>query len=340
MRSLARIFQLPFELALLGGALVCLAGSAGAQYGRWNERYDLLSHLALVWLAGGVFILAFTLAHRPGLRKMSVLVAAGVSVAFAAELMAPEFLRPMSPRAPPDAPCQVKVISFNAWGENADPDVVARWVAREHPDVALIVEGSKLLKTRMEEVTGLQTWMGESALVVSRVPYTVRRTSYSTRDMPGKGASMTWDMINLLPDTPVHVVSAHPGWPRPTRYARARDVRIAAVLDQEDRASAILVGDFNSAGWSFRHRAADKLFGLERRDRAIMTWPARVPFGRKFDFPIPFMPIDHVYAGSNWRTVKVERGPRLGSDHYPLIMTLAWNGPLRSERLKALCVHQ
>ncbi len=28
-------------------------------------------------------------------------------------------------------------------------------------------------------------------------------------------------------------------------------------------------------------------------------------------------------AGPGWATVKVERGPWLGSDHYPLIVTLA-----------------
>ena len=35
------------------------------------------------------------------------------------------------------------------------------------------------------------------------------------------------------------------------------------------------------------------------------------------------LPIDHVYAGPGWRTVSVQRGPKLGSDHYPVIVTLA-----------------
>lgn len=338
MGAPARIPRLLFELGLLGLALATLAAAAGLQYGRWNERYDLLSHFAVVWLAGGIIALLLAVFHSAGWRKLGVLLCAGLAVIFAAEPIAYELTRPMSPRASADTPCQVKVVSFNAWNINTDPEVVANWLAQERPDLALIVEPTKLLKASVTRATGLETWMAESALVVSRVPYTERGTGWTARFLPGESVSLTWDKINLLPDTPIAVLSVHAGWPRPTRAARARDVRIAAVLDQEDRASAILVGDFNSAGWAFRQRDADRIFRLERRDRAILTWPARVPFGGKFDFPVPFLPIDHVYAGSNWRTVKVERGPRLGSDHYPLIMTLAWNGPLRSERVRDLCM--
>ena len=37
----------------------------------------------------------------------------------------------------------------------------------------------------------------------------------------------------------------------------------------------------------------------------------------------PLLPIDHLYAGPGWATVSVRRGPPLGSDHYPLVVTLA-----------------
>ena len=39
--------------------------------------------------------------------------------------------------------------------------------------------------------------------------------------------------------------------------------------------------------------------------------------------PLPFLAIDHVYAGAAWRTVSVERGPARGSDHFPVVVTLA-----------------
>jgi endonuclease/exonuclease/phosphatase (EEP) superfamily protein YafD len=121
----------------------------------------------------------------------------------------------------------------------------------------------------------------------------------------------------------------HVEWPIPAHKRRAEDLHLTLILDQEDHDRTILAGDFNSAQWSFRQQGADGALGLQRRDRLLPTWPALIPqlHGQAFPGP-PFIPIDHIYAGSLWRTVKVERGPRLGSDHYPLIATLAWTGPV------------
>ena len=80
------------------------------------------------------------------------------------------------------------------------------------------------------------------------------------------------------------------------------------------------MGDFNATPWSFTLQRLDHEFGLIRRDRALFSWPIWP------HLPAPFLPIDHVYAGDGWATVKVERGPKLGSDHYPVILTLAPTG--------------
>jgi len=86
------------------------------------------------------------------------------------------------------------------------------------------------------------------------------------------------------------------------------------------RERMILTGDFNSAPWSHMLRQTDAALGLTRRDRGLATFPAD---RRGFPWPVPVLPIDHVYAGPGWATVSVTRGPRLGSDHYPLVVILA-----------------
>ncbi|MDE2488701.1 MAG: endonuclease/exonuclease/phosphatase family protein, partial [Alphaproteobacteria bacterium] len=87
-----------------------------------------------------------------------------------------------------------------------------------------------------------------------------------------------------------------------------------------------VTGDFNSTPWSFSRRRWDKAFGLIRRDRALFSWPAgKTVWGVKPPFPI--LPIDHVYAGPDWATVSIRRGPKLGSDHYPVVAILAPVGP-------------
>jgi endonuclease/exonuclease/phosphatase (EEP) superfamily protein YafD len=95
------------------------------------------------------------------------------------------------------------------------------------------------------------------------------------------------------------------------------------VVSMLPRERMVLGGDFNSTPWSFRRQRDDRLLGLTRRDRAIATWPTGHSGLWPWPAPFPLLPIDHIYAGPGWATTGVRRGPRLGSDHYPLIVTLA-----------------
>lgn len=95
------------------------------------------------------------------------------------------------------------------------------------------------------------------------------------------------------------------------------------VVSHLPRERMILGGDFNSTPWSWDLQRLDREMGLIRRDRALATWPTGHSGGWRWPAPVPFLPIDHLYAGPGWATVSVVRGPRLGSDHYPLVVTLA-----------------
>jgi endonuclease/exonuclease/phosphatase (EEP) superfamily protein YafD len=121
------------------------------------------------------------------------------------------------------------------------------------------------------------------------------------------------------PGGAMELVTTHLAWPTAAPVARQRR-ELASVVARLPRERMILTGDFNATPWSAAIRTLDRDLGLTRRDRAVATWPAQV---LGLDWPLPFLPIDHVYAGPAWATIKVERGPGLGSDHYPLIVTLA-----------------
>ena len=94
-------------------------------------------------------------------------------------------------------------------------------------------------------------------------------------------------------------------------------MRLQELMKGRPREHVILVGDFNSTPWSFARRREETALGLERRTRILPTYPANGPFG------VALLPIDHVYAGPGWGTVSINRGPRLGSDHYPIVAVLA-----------------
>jgi endonuclease/exonuclease/phosphatase (EEP) superfamily protein YafD len=118
------------------------------------------------------------------------------------------------------------------------------------------------------------------------------------------------------------VVGVHYRWPIPAGRQQVQSERLAKAIDGFNNKSLIIAGDFNSTPWSCSLRRQDARFGLIRRTHALFSWPA-APFShRRINSPLPFLPIDHVYAGADWRTVEVRRGPKLGSDHYPVVVTL------------------
>ena len=99
---------------------------------------------------------------------------------------------------------------------------------------------------------------------------------------------------------------------------------LAAGVRGLPQARMVVAGDFNSTPWSFALKRLDGMLPLIRRDRAIATWPSAPTEaqGRKVPLALPVLPIDHIYAGAGWRTLDVRRGPSLGSDHRPVVVTL------------------
>jgi endonuclease/exonuclease/phosphatase (EEP) superfamily protein YafD len=237
--------------------------------------------------------------------------------------MAPEFLRPMTPRASPATAPRIRLIQFNAWDLNRGPIAAAAWLASQNPDVIANEELTPGLRAALRrEGFHDQRGMTESTAIFSRAAPVREPFPVPTADWPvlpefaratfaGPGGQGTFSLV-----------AVHLRWPiRPE--ARDQALRLAEFLNLYEADRIIVAGDFNLTPWSFDLRRLDRRFGLERRDRALPTWPARVSAGgRVFDTPA-YLPIDHVFAGSAWRTVALHRGPAMGSDHYPLIIDLA-----------------
>jgi endonuclease/exonuclease/phosphatase (EEP) superfamily protein YafD len=112
-------------------------------------------------------------------------------------------------------------------------------------------------------------------------------------------------------------------WPIPPGVQQADAEALARFLARFETRTLILCGDFNSTPWSAALGRFDRLVGLRRLTRACFTWPVRPFFKVKLQSPLPFLALDHIYAGPYWRALDVRVGPRLGSDHLPVTAVLA-----------------
>jgi endonuclease/exonuclease/phosphatase (EEP) superfamily protein YafD len=312
------VFRTVFVWLLIlagAGAAGCAALAAfGGPYNRW---LDLLAHF-IPFFAVGSLAAVVSLVFRPNrLQVGAAVLVLAVAALSCGRLMLPPYLYDDLPAPGPARPDDLKIIQFNALDGNHRFAAIKAWVAAQDADVLVI-----------EEAPGL----GEHLLALGYIPSCggCGMGLYS-KEKPvwDNGPTTDWRIARLVAAARFQdrrgdytIMAVHRG--RPTRTARVAG-EIAAVKEMAGRFPAdsnILAGDFNSTPWSAALQREERSLNLVRRTRALATWPAEAVSHNRFGFPFPVLPIDHVFAGRDWATVKVERGPKLGSDHYPVVVTL------------------
>lgn len=322
MRLIVDLFSLlvrgtALMLGLVGAGLA-LAGLGGA----FSDKLDALTHATPLWLAMGVgaVLLGGLFARRA---ERWVMVGLGaLAIAASSALMLPELRAAWRFKSEAPAPGDLKIIQFNAWHENRSPEKSLTWILSQNADVVIVEEGGggnapmlkALIKTynyaSCSRAGRCEAWILSRRRIIAdgAIPIGTRRLAagWATLEDPGG---------------PFTVAGVHLYWPVPAGVQQVQSRKLIDGLKPFDRRSLILTGDFNSTPWSFTLRRQDKALGLQRWTRALPSWPSG-QFSRVAAAPAPFLPIDHVYTGPAWRAVRVERGPAIGSDHRPIVVTL------------------
>ncbi|MHB8529437.1 MAG: endonuclease/exonuclease/phosphatase family protein [Caulobacteraceae bacterium] len=311
-------------LLACASALFALASIGGA----FSDRLDVLTHFTPFYLVGGIAALTLALICGAGQGWREGLFFSVIAIAVPAAMMAPDLLAAViAPRAAPSGQV-LKIIQFNLWSENRDPAGTAAWIARQDADVVVVeeaVDGGALVPAALAHLYPYQTRCTPrpacTTLILSKVP----PTSAGAFPSPDYDSlhSGAWASFGAG-EAAYTVVGTHLTWPFPPGLQRAQAQRLVTDLAPLDKRSLVLAGDFNSTPWSFTLRRLDAGLGLIRRTHAVFSWPART-YGHRHRLvtPFPLLPIDHVFAGQGWKTVSVRRGPRLGSDHFPVVVVLA-----------------
>ncbi len=304
-------------------ALACAGGALIGQAGRWDRLLDVANNFAPVWLEGGlVAALAWALAGRRG--RVTPALAA-IAVVLSVLQVAPEFLAKRDRTPAPTGATQFKVVQFNIYAGNHDPVGTARWILSQDADVVVVEEGfgdSQPVVEALQASYPFRTTCARhapcSTIIFSRRP-PIAEGGLLEPDQRARVAA-AW-AVYPDPGGPIPVVGMHLTWPFPPGWQKFQSCWVDSLIDTLPKRRLIITGDFNLTPWSFDLRRKDRHFGIERRTRALASFPN----GWINPFPIwtpaPFLPIDHVYAGKGWATGSVVRGPRTGSDHFPIVAT-------------------
>ena len=309
---------------LLGAIILLVAlASAGAALlslgGRFSDRLDVLTHFTPLYLAGGV------LAVAGGWRDGPALLAGTVAILISALIMGPEYLAAAKRPGATVSGRSLKLVQFNLWVRNADPEGTARWIEREDADIVVVQEAAGAGAAVILAVADRYPFRSASfagsdgsTVVLSK---TKPRVSGDPSGGVGKRFAGAWATFGRG-EAGFTVVAAHFTHPIPPGPQQAQSRRLSEFLKAFDRSNLIVAGDFNATPWSFALRRQDARFGLARLTRALFTWPTTRFRRWGLRSPVPFLALDHVYAGSAWRAASVTLGPRLGSDHLPVVVVL------------------
>jgi endonuclease/exonuclease/phosphatase (EEP) superfamily protein YafD len=222
----------------------------------------------------------------------------------------------------------IEVISLNLQYRNRDYARVRQYLTDADADVLVLPELTPAWASELREITSRYPY---SMAITQRSPwglgvfsrYPLRDARFVDLGVPG---SVNVHAIVELPGQPVALVAAHLSSPSSPARGVQRNTqlrKLADLLAQRARPAIprLVVGDLNVTPFSPYFRDLLEASGLEdaRRVHGLLgTWPVRLPAGR--------IPIDHCLAEPGLGVARVSRGPAVGSDHYPLEITLRTPG--------------
>lgn len=311
-RSSSRLFA----LGVLGG---CLACTVLALCGAWSVGLDSANIVAPYWSGGGavaLLVLFISAVRRSSVQAVWVAIVLAIFTAAGAYILAPIASSGPAARGP-----GISLISFNMYKANPDPAAVARWLLRERADVVVLLEVHPRHHAALAPLRRFYPYVYDcssqercSTVIYSRTPAVAVRP-WANGDADNRRALSAVTADFRIGDTVVPVTAVHLSRPWPLGDQTKDMAQLGQALAVFGR-RGVLVGDFNSAPWTFAMRRLSGAAQLRLASGGGGTWPATFP-------PALRLPLDQLYVGPCLAADSVRLGPRLGSDHLPLMARIS-----------------
>lgn len=292
----------------------------------WWWAFEILRHFIVQLAIGQIALMAFLAARR----KLWPVAVSLPFLMLSIHPVIPYYLPAHSADAAPAiGDTRLRLMTLNLLGRNDRIDLVEAAVREEDPDVILFVEATPRWHRLLAGIAAAYPYRVGAASDLDRTVLVSRRPLAEAR-MLRLGPDRSETALARLCPTPAEtagggcltLLGAHPERPQSAALARSRNrqlkemARIAAAAGSE---RSVIMGDLNITPWSpyfGRLLAAGGLSDSAAGRGVHPTWASRwLPFG---------LPIDHVLVGSALRVLDRHVGAEVGSDHYPVVVDIAF----------------
>ena len=282
----------------------------------WVRMWDFPRiHIIIVaMVTGGLALLA--------LRKKAVgpvvILAAALAVQGAKIYPFTPFAKSEIEFTQPEGGPVVSALAVNVLQDNRDYAKVIGLIERQKPDVLLLMETDEGWNRALHDTLAtydtvlrepLSNFYG--LIFATRLPVETAEVVYPVDDETPAALARLRDRAGR----DFLFVGLHPRPPVPGTDTDARDAQIVKASDLVHDAGlpAVVMGDFNDVAWSwtaerYKHHGG---FKDPRVGRGILP---------SFDANHPLLrfPIDQLYVTDGIELVSFDRGPHVGSDHFPI----------------------
>ena len=237
------------------------------------------------------------------------------------------------------------VITLNVWGDNPDLSRIEAWLATQKADAVVTIElppewtrGVPALKDAYpQQVTHTAQGIYWGSTVFSPHPV-ITSEVFDLGEVPQQrivldinGQQIALYAIHLyLP------IGDKPHLPLATNFygsaffsydGAKREAQIQTLLERlrDEPLPYIVAGDFNLSDQTAAYNDLASAMGDSFREVGLglgTSWPAFQAFGLPSVVP-PLVRIDYIWHSDQLRALHAEEGPFLGSDHRPMLATLA-----------------
>ena len=226
------------------------------------------------------------------------------------------------PAAHNDSASRLTIMIANVEMYNRSTDPFLQTVRRNDPDILLMLEPDEWWKDRVAMLGAIYPHaimepLGNTygIILYSRLPLIDGAVRYLVEDT----IPSIFARVRLRSGELVDLYSLHPRPPIPESNSEQRDAELLMVAREVRRNNrpAIVMGDLNDVAWSRTTKGFQEISGMldPRKGRG---------FYNSFHAEYFFLryPLDHVFHTPHFRLINLARGPYIGSDHFPLTMSV------------------
>jgi endonuclease/exonuclease/phosphatase (EEP) superfamily protein YafD len=301
------------------GLLLGLGGLIAGRLGQLYPLFDVFSQFSAQFMAM-CFGFAVALFFSRFKKMVGMVLTIAILMLYGAwpHLVSKEISR--GPFALQNGEKLLRVAHFNTYKNNADYLAISAEITRLDADVVTLVEMSPAKKRGvLQALKAVYPHQFDCAggqycdmAIISKHPMLNAIGLGEWVGAPFVLASLGGDLSGVT------IVGVHT-----TRFphsrAQLKQVTELVKMLQNVPGDFVIAGDFNSTPFSRVTRTVEQGAGVSRLTE-LPTWPTQ--------FGVPQLAIDHIFASPSFRVLADQQiGNAAGSDHFPIVISLAWRTP-------------